>query len=228
MKCGSPRADRGRRVAAGAAALLLAGAMTALQAQGRAGASLPAWAACAAPGTGATVEPLRRLTALTDHALVDATVKRVFAEREKEQRVSAPNLAKARLTIDFLYASGRGASRVFYYEASKTIPDAEGVLRVSVAGWLSGEGAAQRSLGSKSELQWAELADADDAAQPVIPEPRTLPDVTPGLVPLGALSRDGQQTWVLRRARGTGAVLVYDVGPNGVRLRPAAAGCKAS
>ena len=202
--------------------------MTALQAQGRAGAGLPAWAACAAPAAGAVVEPLRRLTALADHALVDAVVKRVFAEREKEQRVSAPNLATARLTIDFLYMSGQGASRVFYYEASKTIPDAEGVLRVSVAGWLGGEGAAQRSLGSKSELQWAELADADGGEQPVIPEPRTLPAATPGLVPLGALSRDGRQTWVLRRARGAGAVLVYDVGSNGVRLRPAAPGCKPS
>jgi len=47
-------------------------------------------------------------------------------------------------------------------------------------------------------------------------------------VPLGAFSRDGQQAWVLRRAGGTGAVLVYDVGSNGVRLRPAAARCKPS
>ena len=223
MKCGSPRADRRRRAGAVAASFVLAASASALQAQGRPGAGLPSWVACAGPPGAGTLEPLRRLTALTDHALVEAVVKRIFAEREKEQRVSPANLASARLTIDFLYAAGQGPSRVFYYEASKMIPDAEGLLRVSVAGWLRGEGPAQRSLGSKSELQWAEFADADDEER-VIPEPRTIPAATPGLVPAGALARAGQQTWVMRRARGAGTVLVYDVGPSGVRLRTAAAG----
>ena len=53
----------------------------------------------------------------------------------------------------------------------------------------------------------------------IIPEPRTIPDAAPGLVPLGVLSRAGQQTWVMRRARGAGAVLVYDVGAERRRAR---------
>jgi len=226
LKCGSRRAELGRRAAGVAAALVLAGPLHAAQAPAAQAQSLPPWASCAPPSAGAAIERLRRLTALTDQALVEAVVKRVFTEREKEQRVSAPNLAGARLTIDFLYAAGREASRVFYYEASKTIPDAEGVLRVSVAGWVRGEGAAQRSLGSKSELEWAEFADAGDDEERIIPEPRTIPEAAPGLAPLGVLSRAGQQTWVMRRARGAGAVLVYDVGANGVGTRRPAAGCK--
>ena len=228
MKCGSRRAELGRRAAGAAVAFVLAAPLQAALAPVLQAQSLPPWASCAPPSAGSAIERLRRLTALTDQALVEAVVKRVFTEREKEQRVSAPNLAGARLTIDFLYTAGQGASRVFYYEASKTIPDAEGLLRVSVAGWVRGEGAAQRSLGSKSELEWAEFADAGDDEERTIPEPRTIPDAAPGLAPLGVLSRAGQQTWVMRRARGAGAVLVYDVGANGVGSRRPAAGCKPS
>jgi hypothetical protein len=210
---------------AGTLALALITA-TDLQAQPRAMAAqrLPEWAGCVSGAAGSAVMPVPRLTALTDKALVTAVVGRVFGEREKEQRVSAPNLAGARLSIDFLYAAGQGAARVYYYEASKTIPDAEGILRVSVAGWLRGDGAAQRSLGSKSELHWAELADDDGGDQPVIPDPAPIPDAAAALVPLGVLIRAGEHTWVMKRQIGRGTVLVYDIGATGVQLRPAAAG----
>ena len=183
------------------------------------------WVACAGAAAGAAIEPVRRLPALAEKGLVEKTVARVFAQREKEQRVSAPNLASARLSIDFLYAAGQGTARVYYYEASKTIPDAEGILRVSVAGWLSGDGAAQRTLGSKSELHWAELPGAEEGDPTAIPEPAMIPAPTAALEPLGVLTRAGQHTWVMRRVIGRGTVLVYDVGPRGVSLRPAAA-CK--
>ena len=175
--------------------------------------------ACAGPVTGATAQPVHRLTALTDKALVAESVGRIFAQREKELRVSAPDLATARVSIDFLYTAGDGATRRYYYEASKTIHDAEGLLRVSVAGWLQGDGSQQRSLGVKTELHWLELAE-EGFGDKEIPEPAPIPEPSASLVPLGVVERSGGHVWVMRRAIGTGTVLVYDVGPDGVRLRP--------
>jgi hypothetical protein len=185
-------------------------------------AAAPAWVSCAGNATGATIEPVRRLPALSEKALVEKTVARVFAQREKEQRVAASNLGKARLSIDFLYVAGDGPARMYYYEASKTVPDAGALLRVSVSGWLGG-GTEPRSLGSKSELQWIELVPESDELE-IIPEPAPIPDPTAALVPLGVLARGGEHTWVMRRQIGRGTTLVYDIGASGVRLRPAA--CK--
>jgi len=222
------RADR--RAARFAAPLLVAAAAVCLEARApqRASSPLPpAWVACAGGAAGATAHPVRRLTALADKAVVEPDIVRVFAQREKEQRVSAANLAAARLSIDFLYAAGDGAARIYYYEASKTIPDAEGLLRVSVAGWLRGDGASPRSLGAKSELHWIELSGDTDGEPPLIPEPPPIPDAAASLVPLGVLGRANGHVWVMRRAIGKGAVLVYEVGAAGVRLRPTptAGGC---
>jgi len=141
------------------------------------------------------------------------------AQREKEQHVSAANLAKARVSIDFLYAAGEGAARMYYYEASKTILDAEGLLRVSVSGWLRGDGGLPRSLGSKSELQWIELAE-DPGGDREIPEPAPIPDPKASLVPQGVLGTAGEHVWVMRRAIGNGPLLVYEVKPGRVWLRP--------
>jgi len=207
------------RIAAGTAlAVVLAAAASA--------APQPAWFACAG-GVPTDVDvPVRRLTALTDKALVERDIATVFAQREKEQRVSAANLAKARLSIDFLYAAGDGVARMYYYEASKTLPDAEGLLRVSVAGWLRGDGRLPRSLGSKSELQWIELADDPGDDLEVIPNPAPIPDPTAALVPGGVLANANGHVWVMRRAIGNGTTLVYEVGPGGVRLRSPSARCK--
>jgi len=98
------------------------------------------------------------------------------------------------------------------------------LLRVSVSGWLRGVGAVPRSLGSKSELQWLELSDSADGEPPVIPEPVPIPDAAAALVPLGVLGHASGHVWVMRRAIGNAKVLVYDVGPSGVRLRTASAG----
>jgi hypothetical protein len=206
-------------------ALIAAAAPVRLDAQTALGAARPGWVRCAGPSAPTAIEPFRRLTSLIEQAVVEPAIARVFAEREKEQRVSAPNLAGARVSIDFLYAAGQDATRVFYYEASKTIPDADGLLRVAVAGWLLGA-TSPRSMGAKSELHWAELAEADDTSG-LIPEPATIPAPTASLVPLGVLTGTGQHTWVMKRAYGRGAVLVYEIGANGVRLRSTAAapGC---
>ena len=175
-----------------------------------------------AGGAGAerSVHPVRRLTALTDHALVEPDIARVFAQREKEQRISAASLARARVSIDFLYAAGDGAARMYYYEASKTIPDAEGLLRVSVSGWLRGDGAQPRSLGSKSELQWLERAEDPGADKEIIPNPAPIPDPTAALLPQGVIGNAAGQVWIMRRASGNGPLLVYEVSPGRVSLRP--------
>jgi hypothetical protein len=234
LKCASPRADDRRAVLVSVLVSVLvlplaleASAGHAALGQSRgAGAPgvAPRWFACAGGSPSHLVHPVRRLTAIRDKAIVEPDISRVFAQREKEQRISPASLAAARLSIDFLYAAGEGSARIYYYEASKTIPDAEGLLRVSVSGWLRGDGAGPRSLGSKSELLWLELSDSADGEPPVIPEPAPLPDAAAALVPLGVLGHASGHVWVMRRAIGNGTVLIYDVGPAGVRLRPAAAG----
>jgi len=210
------------RVATGLTVAIVLAAATGAAAQSRAGAAgpRPAWFVCAEGAPGHASHPIKRLTALTDKALVEADVAKVFAQREKEQRVSAANLAKTRVSIDFLYAAGDGTARMYYYEASKTIPDPEGLLRVSVSGWLRGDGGLPRSLGSKSELQWIELGDDPDGDAEIIPNPAPIPDPTASLVPQGVLGHAAGHVWVMKRAVGNGALLVYEVGPGGVRLRP--------
>ena len=221
MKCAS-RADR-RLAAAVGVAVLVAAATHSVSAQSRAAAApaSPAWVVCAG-GAGAdrSVHAVRRLTALTDYALVEPDIARVFAQREKEQRLSPASLAKARVSIDFLYVAGDGVARRYYYEASKTIPDAEGLVRVSVSGWLRGDGAEPRSLGSKSELQWLELAEDPDADKEVIPNPAPIPGPTAALLPQGVIGNATGQVWVMRRAIGNGPLLVYEVSPGRVSLRP--------
>jgi hypothetical protein len=103
-------------VAAGltAAVLLAAIAGASAQSQTPAVAEPRAWLACAGGSPSTFVLPLRRLNALNDKAVVEADIAKVFAQREKEQRVSAVNLAKARLSIDFLYVAGDGTRRQYY------------------------------------------------------------------------------------------------------------------
>jgi len=220
LKSGS-RAEA--RVATGLTLAVALGAVAVASAQPRAGApqSSPAWMVCAGAGQGSDrfVHPVRRLTALSDHAPVELDIAQVFAQREKEQRVSAANLAKAHVSIDFLYAAGDGPARIYYYEASKTLPDAEGLLRVSVSGWLRASGQ-PRWLGSKSELQWIELAQDPDADKEIIPNPAPPPDPTAALLPQGVLWNATGQVWVMRRAIGNGPLLVYEVSPGRVSLRP--------
>jgi hypothetical protein len=212
------------RVVVGLTLALVPAAAIGAPAQTRRGVapSQPAWMVCAGSGAGSErfVHQVRRLTALSDHAAVEQDIARVFAQREKEQRVSAVNLAKARLSIDFLYAAGDGTARMYYYESSKTIADAEGLLRVSVSGWLRGDGGQPRSLGSKSELQWLERADDPDADKEIIPNPAPIPDPTAALLPQGVLWNATGQVWVMRRAIGSGPLLVYEVSPGRVWLRP--------
>jgi hypothetical protein len=167
------------------------------------------------------VHAVRRLTALSDKAAVEADVARVFAQREKEQRVSAANLAKARFSIDFLYVAGEGPARQYYFEASKTIPDASALLRVAVSGWLRGDAVQPRSLGSKGELHWIETVPEDpDGEHPVIPDPPVIPEPAAALIPQGVFTTAAEHVWVMRRGIGSSPLLVYEVKPGRVSLRP--------
>ena len=209
------------RVTVGAAAAVLMAAVVVASAQSRPAPASPAWFICAGGAPSHAVHAVRRLTALSDKAAVEADVARVFAQREKEQRVSAANLAKARFSIDFLYAAGEGPARQYYFEASKTIPDASALLRVAVSGWLRGDAAQPRSLGSKGELHWIETVPEDpDGEHPVIPDPPVIPEPTAALLPQGVFTTAAGHVWVMRRAICNGALLVYEVGAGGVRLRP--------
>ena len=204
-------------------ALLLVALDASAQPRAAGAPAAPAWFVCAGGVDRQFAYPVRRLMALNDKALVEADIAKVFAQREKEQRVSAANLAKARISIDFLYAAGEGSARMYYYEASKTIPDAETLLRVSVSGWLRGDGRLPRSLGSKSELQWIELVPESDGAPELIPEPAPIPDPVASLVPQGVLWDAAGQIWVMRRAIGNGPLLVYEVRVGRIWLRPKSA-----
>ena len=214
------RADA-RPATAATVAFLLATAGVAAQSRPAAPAATPGWVQCASSAANHTVLPVRRLTALNDKAMVESDVARVFAQREKEQRLSAASLAKARFSIDFLYVVGEGTGRQYYYEASKTIPDASGLARVAVSGWLRGDGGQPRSLGSKGELHWIELAPEDPDELPLIPEPPVIPDPKAALLPQGVLATPSGHVWAMRRAIGNGPLLVYEVTPAGrVTLRP--------
>jgi hypothetical protein len=219
------RSDGVRLASPLAAAILLAAIATAsAQSKPAAAAAPPSWLACAGGSPSQFVLPMRRLTALNDKALVEADVAKVFAQREKEQRVSAANLAKARLSIDFLYVAGDGTRRQYYFEASKTIPDAGALLRVAVSGWLRGDGGLPRSLGSRVELHWIETVPEDpDGEHPVIPDPPVIPEPTAALVPQGVFVTAAEHVWVMRRAIGSSPLMVYEVKPGRVWLRPKSA-----
>ena len=221
MKSAS-HADGVRVATALTAAVLLAAIATAsAQSKPAAAGAPPAWLVCAGGAPGPSILPVRRLMALNDKALVEADVARVFAQREKEQRVSAANLAKARLSIDFLYVAGDGTRRQYYFEASKTIPDAGALLRIAVSGWLRGDGGQPRSLGSKGELHWIETVPEDpDGEHPVIPDPPPIPEPTAALLPQGVFTTAAEHVWVMRRAIGSSPLLVYEVKPGRVGLRP--------
>ena len=212
------RADA--RVAVWTAAAVLMAAVL-VSAQSRPAPASPPWFVCAGGAPSHAVHQVRRLTALSDKAAVEADVARVFSQREKEQRVSAANLAKARFSIDFLYVAGEGTARQYYFEASKTIPDASALLRVVVSGWLRGDAVQPRSLGSKGELHWIETVPEDpDGEHPVIPDPPVIPEPTAALVPQGVFTTAAEHVWVMRRAVGNGPLLVYEVKPGRVSLRP--------
>jgi hypothetical protein len=138
---------------------------------------------------------------------LEPLILELFAGREAEQHLSREVAASAPVGIDRVYAASRGADRVYYFEASRRIPDSSaqadadtdppGTLRVAVAGFLRG-GDPPTSLGSRAELRWEQ----DDRVTPRSPA---------DLTPLGMLSLEAAQVWVMQNGSPRGGLTLYEV-----------------
>ncbi len=191
-------------------------------------------AGCTPGGTGRLVSggrPMRgpaRLTASDARwTLVRLEIERVFAQRQREHELTAPNVPGPAMTIDWVFADGEAAAAgtVLYFEASRRVPDPgtapdddpRGTLRVTVFGWLHAGKGRVSTLGSKSELRWEQEPEAGVAAVAGAPD----------LEPLGVERQATLPVWVMKAQTGTIVrYLLYEVGgPTGVRtlfdVRPA-------
>ena len=104
-------------------------------------------------------------------------VTRLFETRERQESVSASALASVPLSIDAIFSSAPAASpQIYYFSASKTIPDSrgdvdadddgevdpKGDLRLDVTGWLRRQGELS-SLGTNASLSWEQVDDRPQA-----------------------------------------------------------------
>jgi hypothetical protein len=141
-------------------------------------------------------------------ARVAPEIERLFEVRERELRLAPGQVARAPIVIDSLYASPDDASRVYYFEASRTVPDdpadvdaddPRGVLRVAVNGWLRATGTTTGTLGARADLAWEQLDRADRApARPA------------DLTPVGLVTNQAQQVWLMRSTGPRRRLLLYD------------------
>jgi hypothetical protein len=154
---------------------------------------------------------------------VAAVVTPLFERRAREHGVNVSTLARVPMTIDSLYAMESASERVYYFEASKRVPDAgdtpiedpKGIVRVSVSGWLRDMRDRVVPAGTKSELHWEP---ADERA----------PAARPALTPLGVVRHGNESIWVLKGQTGTKDTFsLYALGPRAVRtmFTAAAAAC---
>ena len=162
----------------------------------------------------AQLEPMTRITEVSrEWPSVSAAVGPLFERRAPDHGVSTSTLARLPLTIDVLYATARAGETVYYFEASKRVPDAgntpiedpKGIVRVSVSGWLRNTGDRVVPAGTKGELHWEP---ADERA--FVPRP--------ALTPLGVVRHGDESIWVMKvqdGARDTFAL--YALGPQAVR-----------
>ena len=166
---------------------------------------------------GAVVAAARRLApGSPELAVVEPAVRRAYEQREREQRLSASNVSGFPMRVDRVYATPAGTTpAVYYFEASKRIPDAggstdpddpKGTLRITVAGWLRASDRGMVPLGTRSELRWEQ----DDR-----PSPATGGD----MVPLGLVRHAGRYAWVMKSPGvRRNAFAVYDTPQGGVRM----------
>jgi len=152
------------------------------------------------------------------------TIIEQFERRESEQRLSDRTSVAPR-AVDWIYATEDGATRMYYFEASRRVanasPDVDndtdppGTVRIAVAGFLHDSQGRLTPLGTKSELRWE---------QDGLPAGPSRPDLTP----LGVVSYRGRSIWVMRGQSGTsGWFTLYDVSAEGTRtlLTTRAPGC---
>ncbi|HEU4694844.1 MAG TPA: hypothetical protein VFS23_41035 [Vicinamibacterales bacterium] len=142
------------------------------------------------------------------------TIVELFERREREQRLS-DRVSDAPRAVDWIYASDRGESRTYYFEASRRVasnsPDIDddtdppGTVRIAVAGFLHDAAGRLTPLGTKSELRWE---------QDGLPAGPNRPDLTP----LGVVIHDARSIWVMKGQSGTSVwFTLYDVSTGGTR-----------
>jgi hypothetical protein len=158
----------------------------------------------------AEIDRLRRVTARAPSwkTLTEA-ITPLFERRARTHGVSASLLARTPMSVDWVFASGSDVPDVFYFEASKRIPDAGGTpvedpigeVGVVVSGWFRQVNAELVHLASKSELFWG----PEEAS----PQPR--------LLPLGVLRHGSERVWVMARPGARDAFSLYAVRGSSLR-----------
>lgn len=142
-------------------------------------------------------------------------IGQAFERREREERLTSERTARAPRAIDWIYALEDGAERIYYFEASRRVPNASddvdadtdppGTIRVAVAGFLREGRGGPVSIGTKSELRWE---------QDGLPAGPGRPD----LMPLGVVSYSGRSVWVMKGQSGPSSwFTLYEVGAGAPR-----------
>jgi hypothetical protein len=177
------------------------------------GSGNPSYVGLAVAGP-AQLEPMARVTeASREWPGVSAVVAPLFERHARDHGVNASMLARVPMTIDSLYAVERANETVYYFEASKRIPDAgntpledpKGIVRVSVSGWLRHTRDRIVPAGTKGELHWEP---ADERAH----------QDRPTLAPLGVVRHGDESIWVMKSQTGpTDTFSLYALGPRVVR-----------
>jgi hypothetical protein len=159
--------------------------------------------------------PLARLDPRSPSAAAaTAAATSAFERRAAGTGVASSTLARVATTIDALYAAGTGTDSVYYFEASKRVPDAgntpdedpKGIVRVAVSGWLRHDGGRIAPAGTRAELHW----EPDEAGRP--------DTAVASLTPLGVVHQRQEAVWVMADTMGTRRqVTLYALGDAGVR-----------
>jgi hypothetical protein len=150
---------------------------------------------------------------------LEPVVRRLFEARERQESVSASALASVPLSIDAIFSSVPASSpQIYYFRASKTIPDSrgdvdadddgevdpKGDLRLDVTGFLRGEGELT-SLGTNAALSWEQVDDRPQAGTR-----------RSELTPIGVVRMPGARIWVMQgRAGDSTWYSLYEIGAAG-------------
>lgn len=173
--------------------------------------------------SGAGVEAVRPVGPRSaEWAGLEPLVTRLFQERERRENVSAATLATVATRIEAIVASaGTGDQQVYFFAASKTIPDTRGAvdldadgdvdpagdLRIDVTGFILRAGPSMTPLGTNATLSWEQVDD-----RPAAGTRRAQ------LAPLGIVRAPNGRVWVMRGRAGESTwYTLYEVGAGGVR-----------
>jgi len=154
---------------------------------------------------------------------IEAAVRTVFLQRERQQNVASPALGRVAIDIETLSASGpAGSGSIYYFRAAKTVRDSRGEnisnedadvdppgdLRIEVIGWLRAADNRVTPVGTNATLSWEQIEE-----RPASGARRSV------LNPIGVLRTAGSAVWVMHARIGDSTwFALYDVGTGGVRM----------